>query len=336
MEIIGIDQFLRLKSDFPVLDTRSPAEYVSGHIPGAVNLPLLENDQREEIGTLYKQEGRKNAIKLGLKFIGPKMTDFIEKAENLSSQKILIHCWRGGMRSASLAWLLELYGFEILVLKGGYKAYRNRMLSYFDGPLKLKVITGSTGSMKTRLLEEMKNQGAQVVNLEALANHQGSVYGNHKGNRQPSSEQFQNDIFEAFLKFSPEKPIWLEDESFTIGKVHLITSLYHLMQNAPHFHVVLPKELRVKVLVNDYGSLPREKLIDSTKKIAKKLGKVNCEKAISHIENGEMAEAANIILNYYDKAYTKGINRKAKTIVGEFDLNLKNLNQLATLLVRNE
>ena len=334
MQIIEIDQFLRLKNDFPVLDTRSPAEYWSGHIPGAVNLPLLDNDQREEIGTLYKQVGREKAIKIGLKFIGPKMVDFIEKAETLGSKKILIHCWRGGMRSGSLAWLLGLYGFEIQVLKGGYKAYRNQMLSYFDRPLKLKIITGSTGSMKTRLLEEMKNQGAQVVDLEGLAHHQGSAFGNHKGNEQPSSEQFQNDIFEAFLRFYPEKPIWLEDESFTIGKVHLITPLYHLMQSSPHYHVVLPKEQRIKVLVNDYGNLPREKLIDSTEKIAKKLGKLNCEKAISHIENGEMAEAANIILNYYDKAYTKGINKKAKTIVGKFDLSLESIDQLATLLIR--
>jgi tRNA 2-selenouridine synthase len=188
--------------------------------------------------------------------------------------------------------------------------------------------------MKTRLLEEMKNQGAQVVDLEGLAHHQGSAFGNHKGNEQPSSEQFQNDIFEAFSRFSPEKPIWLEDESFTIGKVHLITPLYHLMQSAPHYHIVLPKEQRIKVLVNDYGNLPREKLIDSTEKIAKKLGKLNSEKAISHIENGEMAEAANIILNYYDKAYTKGINKKAKTIVGKFDLSLESIDQLATSLIR--
>ncbi|EPR69497.1 tRNA 2-selenouridine(34) synthase MnmH [Cyclobacterium qasimii] len=312
MHVIEIDQFLKNKNEFPVLDTRSPGEYESGHMPGAINLPLFNNDQRAIIGTIYKEEGREKAIKAGLKLIGPKLVDFIEIAESLGSKKLLIHCWRGGMRSSSLAWLLELYGFDIHVLKGGYKSYRNYLLSFFDQPLKLKIVAGTTGSMKTRLLQEMEKNGAQIVDLEGLAHHQGSAFGSHMEEMQPTSEQFQNDILEKFLSFSLEQPIWLEDESFIIGKAHLIAPLYQLMQESPRFHIVVPKEQRLEVLVKGYGSLPKDKLIQSTHDIAKKLGKENCELAIGHIENGEMSQAASIILGYYDKAYGKGLNKKSK------------------------
>ena len=240
------------------------------------------------------------------------------------------------MRSSSLAWLLELYGFEILVLKGGYKAYRNYLLSFFDQPLKLKIVAGTTGSMKTSLLKEMETKGAQIVDLEGLAHHQGSAFGSHKEESQPSSEQFQNDILEKFLYFSLEKPIWLEDESFIIGKAHIIAPLYQLMQESPRYHIVVSKEQRLKVLVNGYGSLPKDKLIKSTYDIAKKLGKENCELAVNHIENGEMSQAASIILSYYDKAYGKGLNKKAKTVVREIPMNLDNLSEVAASLIKIE
>ena len=237
------------------------------------------------------------------------------------------------MRSSSLAWLLELYGFDIHVLKGGYKSYRNYLLSFFEQSLKLKIVAGTTGSMKTRLLKEMESKGAQVVDLEGLAHHQGSAFGSHIEETQPTSEQFQNDVLEKFLGFSLEQPIWLEDESFIIGKAHLIAPLYQLMQKSPRFHLVVPKEQRLEVLVKGYGSLPKDKLIQSTHNIAKKLGKENCELAINHIENGEMSQAAGIILSYYDKAYGKGLIKKSKTIVEEIPMSLENLSEVAASLI---
>ena len=334
MEIVEIDQFLKQKNDYPVLDTRSPGEYAAGHIPRAINLPLFDNVQRATIGSIYKEEGRQKAIKVGLRLVGPKLERFIEIAESFGSKKLLIHCWRGGMRSSSLAWLLELYGFEIQVLKGGYKSYRNYLLSFFEQPLKLKILSGSTGSMKTFLLEEMQRMGAQVVDLEKLAHHQGSSFGSHNEGEQPTSEQFQNDILENFLKFSLEKAIWLEDESFIIGKTHLISGLYQLMQKSPRYLIVVPIEQRLEVLVQGYGNLPKEKLIQSTLNIAKKLGKENTQRAVTHIENGEMKKAARIILTYYDKAYSKGINKKAATIEKEFQLSIDNLERVAHSLMK--
>ena len=334
MEIVEIDQFLKQKNDYPVLDTRSPSEYAAGHIPRAINLPLFDNVQRATIGSIYKEEGREKAIKVGLRLVGPKLERFIEIAESFGSKKLLIHCWRGGMRSSSLAWLLELYGFEIQVLKGGYKSYRNYLLSFFEQPLKLKILSGSTGSMKTFLLEEMQRMGAQIVDLEKLAHHQGSSFGSHNEGEQPTSEQFQNDILENFLKFSLEKAIWLEDESFIIGKTHLISGLYQLMRKSPRYLIVLPIEQRLEVLVQGYGNLPKEKLIQSTLNIAKKLGKENTQRAVAHIENGEMKEAARIILTYYDKAYSKGINKKAATIEKKFQLSIDNLERVAHSLMK--
>lgn len=336
MEAIGVQEFHKLKyQGVPVLDTRSPAEFQSGHIPEAISFPLFDNEERATIGTIYKQEDRKIAIKKGLALIGPKMLDFIEKAEALGASNLLVHCWRGGMRSQSMAWLLELYGFQVQVLLGGYKAYRNAMLEYFEVPPALKILSGETGSMKTLLLREMQSLGAQVVDLENFANHQGSSFGNQLSKGQPSTEQFQNDLYEAFLQLDQRKPVWLEDESFSIGRVRLIEPLYKNMQLAPHYLVALPKEKRIAVLVESYGDIPEDHLIQATRQISKKLGKELTNEAVVKIQSGQLAEAVAIILTYYDKAYIKGIQKKSSRIVGEFHSTGNDLQEMAMKLINH-
>ncbi|MFO7823245.1 MAG: tRNA 2-selenouridine(34) synthase MnmH [Cyclobacterium sp.] len=336
MKVIGVQEFLTLKSEgIPVLDTRSPAEFQSGHIPGAISFPLFENEERATIGTIYKQENKQKAIKAGLDLIGPKMSGFIERAEALGSSQLLVHCWRGGMRSQSMAWLLELYGFQIQVLHGGYKAFRNAMLSYFEAPPALKVLSGATGSMKTRLLHEMQSLGAQVVDLEMLANHQGSSFGNQLSTGQPSTEQFQNEVYEAFVQLDQSQPIWLEDESFSIGKVKLIETLYRNMQTAPHYLLVMPREKRIAVLVESYGKIPPENLVQATQHIEKKLGKELCREAVEKIRSGQLKAAVGIILTYYDKAYTKGIEKKSSFIKAEFHFNDADLREMAKKLINH-
>lgn len=314
MKKISVNSILAKRDQFPLLDTRSPSEYMAGHIPEAISLPLFEDDERSEIGTIYKKSGQKEAIKAGLSIVGPKMTGFIKSAEDVGSDKVLMHCWRGGMRSQSMAWLLELYGLEVLVMDGGYKAYRNELLDYFKFPLKLRVLTGTTGSMKTPILHELEKLGEQVIDLEGLAHHNGSSFGNQLSKGQPTTEQFQNNLFEAFLALDKRKTFWIEDESFMIGKVHLMEPLYKLMQEAPHFHIAVPKAQRIKVLVESYGGLPKESLIRATEGISQKLGKDNTETAIRHIISGELEEAVGIILQYYDRAYQNGIAKKEKNI----------------------
>ncbi|MFW6347196.1 MAG: tRNA 2-selenouridine(34) synthase MnmH [Cyclonatronaceae bacterium] len=298
----------------PLLDTRSPSEFAAGHIPGAISFPLFNDEERARVGTIYKQEGRKAATKAGLDFIGPKMRYFTEQAETLESPRLLMHCWRGGMRSQSLAWLLDLYGFEVQTLEGGYKAYRNALLEYFSKPLPLRVLSGPTGSMKTFILQEMRRQGAQVVDLEGLARHMGSSFGNLMCSGQPTTEQFQNDVFDAFLALDPQKPIWLEDESFNIGKVNFPEPLFHQKQQAPVLRLQLPRQRRIQVLVDQYGRLSAEELIRATEGIARRLGGANTTQAITLIQAGRLSEAADIILGYYDAAYENARNKKEGNI----------------------
>lgn len=333
MDVVTIEDFLALRTSLPVLDTRSPGEFVSGHMAKAINLPLFDNEERAKVGTAYKQQSKQDAIKLGLEIVGPKMVGFIETAEKLDSTHLLVHCWRGGMRSKSLAWLLETYGFQVTTLVGGYKAYRQAVVDYFNQSLNLQVLTGATGSRKTAILHALREMGEQVIDLEGLANHNGSSFGNQLSTGQPSTEQFQNDLFESFRVLNPATRIWIEDESFTIGRVKLIEQLYWQKQQAPHILIHVPIEARVKALVEDYGNISPDKLIFATDQIAERLGKNQAAVAIELIQQGNLTEAVYIILGYYDKTYTKGLQKKSPVIKHEVTFNFSDPNEMATQLL---
>lgn len=336
MQALDADSFFDVKDEFPLLDTRSPSEYAKGHIPKAHSFPLFTDEERAEVGTSYKQKGRKAAIKSGLRRVGPKMEEFVEKAEAFGSQAFLMHCWRGGMRSETLAWLLELYGFEVKVLKGGYKAYRRALLNFFGQALELRVITGATGSKKTKVLHEMAKMGQQVIDLEGIACHQGSSFGTQATVGQPTTEQFQNELFEAFRNLDTERPVWLEDESFRIGQVEMIEPLFHQKEAAPHYHIEIPYSERVKALTKDYGEIPKERLIKATNRIRKRLGHERTEAAVQHIERGDLEEAVVIILAYYDKTYFKGIQKKSERISEKLSFNSSDPQRIAETLIDKE
>lgn len=332
MERLKADDFLRCIGSLPLLDVRSPGEYLAGHLPTALSLPLFNDEERATVGTLYKKEGRNPAIKKGLELVGPKMVGFIEYAERLGSTTLALYCWRGGMRSDSMAWLLERYGFRTIVLDGGYKAYRNLALSFFDKSLPLQVITGYTGSKKTTLLHLLKERGEQIIDLEGLAQHQGSSFGNKKSQQQPSTEHFQNLLYEEFRTMDLDKPVWIEDECFRIGQVNLPEKLYHQINKSPHVFIdVLPSQ-RINFLLEDYGTLPREELIDATNAIRKKLGLDKASKAIQHLQSGELKRAAEIILTYYDIRYRESIEKKQHLIQAYYKIDLEELPELATRL----
>jgi len=216
---IQIDLFLELSKTNPIIDVRSPGEYEHAHIPGALNLPLFSNEERAEIGTIYKQRGRVKAVQRGLEVVGPKLAGFAKFALALQSENILIHCWRGGMRSSSMAWLLETVGINCTLLTGGYKSYRSRVLTSFEKPLKIILLGGYTGSGKTDLIKLLKEQGEQVLDLEGLACHKGSAFGAIGQGEQPSSEQFENLLSLEMEALDGEKVVWIEDESRNVGKV---------------------------------------------------------------------------------------------------------------------
>lgn len=333
MKRIELETFLDLGKTFPTLDVRSPIEYHTGHLPHAHNLPLLSDEERVEVGTLYKQTSPQAAFKRGLEFIGPKMADFIRYAETLGSQELLVHCWRGGKRSESVAWLLESYGFRTYVLEGGYKSYRKAAIDYFNQKLPLLVLTGYTGSQKTQVLHALRDVGEQVVDLEGLACHQGSTFGKPIDQQQPSVEHFQNLLYETFRPFDMSKRIWIEDEPMRIGSVNLVPELFRLKNEAPYVFLEMSKEARINHLVSSYGTHPPEKLIEATLAIQKKLGGKETSDVIDHIHAGRAIEAATILLGYYDKRYALSIEKHTPQVVLHLSVAEENPEKIAAMLL---
>ncbi|MEO8171934.1 MAG: tRNA 2-selenouridine(34) synthase MnmH, partial [Sediminibacterium sp.] len=200
---LSIEEFLQLSAEYAVLDVRSPGEFAHAHIPGAHSLPLFSDEERKIVGTAYKQESKEKAIKLGLDFFGTKMVKMVEEAERIvkswklkakgeKSNTVIVHCWRGGMRSAGVAWLLDLYGFKVYTLVGGYKVYRKWVLQQFEKEYQLNMVGGYTGSGKTEALHVIAKKQQPVIDLENLASHKGSAFGGFGQPPQPSQEMFEN------------------------------------------------------------------------------------------------------------------------------------------------
>lgn len=306
------DEFLKQSSDGVVLDVRTPDEYSAGHIPGAINFPLFSNEERVVVGTLYVRTGRDEAVERGLELVGPKLALFVREARRIAAGRTLyIHCWRGGMRSGSMAWLLRTAGLRVKLLKGGYKAYRQSFYELLEAhPWKMVILGGSTGCGKTRILEQLANRGEQILNLEGLAHHKGSVFGALGELPQPTTEQFINDLHTAFRTFDPARHIWCEGESESIGRVNIPRELFLKMLAAPLILVEIPTELRVRYIMEDYGHFSKEELSDAFRRIERRLGNGATNTAIQAVEAGDLTTAIAIALKYYDKAYTKSFFSK--------------------------
>lgn len=308
---ITIQHLMDMPDRPPMADVRTPAEFEQGHMPGAFNLPLFTNEERVKVGTTYKQESREAAILLGFDLAGPKWSGFIRTAlEKVPEKKVAVHCWRGGMRSGAMAWALDLYGFQVYLVEGGYKRYRRWVLDQFERTWPLSIIGGMTGSGKTRILHELQQQGEQVIDLEDLAQHQGSSYGTLGRLVQPSQEQFENDLAGRLYKHDRTRRIWVEDESLTIGKRMVPRTFWKGMQDAQLFEVQVPLEIRVRTLTQEYGSLDRDFLIECTERIRKRLGPEQTKRAVGAILEGRMADFVREALIYYDKTYRTGLRSR--------------------------
>lgn len=308
VEYISVKELLeRQDSGIPLLDIRSPGEFFQGHIPGAISFPLFNDEERKVVGTEYKHSGPEKAFLTGLEYAGKKMSHFVRQASSLHSNNLLLHCWRGGKRSESMAWLLSQAGHHCFVLKGGYKAYRKYIRSELERATNLLVLGGMTGSNKTGMLKEMQYNGLQVIDLEALAHHKGSAFGHINEPEQPTSEQFENDLFYQWDKLDHSLPVWLEDESRTIGKVVLPDIFYENKRNAPLLVVEVPKESRIAHLVEDYAGIDDNYLYDALMRIKKKLGGDNLNACLQALEEKNYHMVADISLSYYDKAYNYAI-----------------------------
>ena len=292
------------------VDVRSPVEFAQGHIPGAINIPLFADDERARIGTLYKQVDKGQALALGEKIARPKVDGIIAQIKGLLPAELVIYCWRGGKRSTEICRLVNEAGIPARRMTGGYKAYRIGIRKSIEQPRKLVVLGGKTGSGKTAILLGLQEQGLQVIDLEGLANHKGSVFGHINEKPQPSTEQFENDFHKELQHFNPEEALLLENESYVIGSVHLPPPILLQMRSAPLLIVEVGVEARVKRLVQEYTSTDRHELIMACQRIAKKLTAPKLQEVTELLENGDFSAACMILLGYYDHYYNRGIEKR--------------------------
>jgi tRNA 2-selenouridine synthase len=332
----NIVDFINSEPNYLLLDVRSPAEFEQAHIPGANSLPLFDNEQRAIVGTTYKKQSREDAIKIALPFFGNKMKDMVETVEKLCKDYenkhahqpiIFVHCWRGGMRSAAVAWLLDLYGFKVIQLKGGYKAYRNWVIDQFTQSYPLKVLGGYTGSGKTETLKALAANGKSFIDLEGIAKHKGSSFGAIGQGAQPSQEMFENLLAEALCAENKKGfTIWLEDESQRIGTVMIPSIFFKQMRSSTCYFMNIPFESRLNFIINNYGAFETSLLIAATERIEKRLGGLETKNAVQYLKEGTTKEAFEILLKYYDKWYDKNLKPGVEPTLNLININADSVN----------
>lgn len=309
---ISIGDYLKGQQLLPLVDVRTPAEYENGHIPGAVNIPLFSNEERAKVGTLYKRVSVERAYEEGYRFVTPKLDWFVQEARKVAKDgRVVVYCWRGGMRSRSFAdHLSENRIGEVFVIEGGYKAFRQHAFESFEQPEVIRVLGGYTGSGKTRILKELEQRGEQVIDLEGIAHHKGSAFGSIGETEQPRNEHFTNLLFWEWRKLDFTRSVWLEDESIHIGRVFIPEVLFERMRQATLYFLKIPKEQRARLLVEVYAGIDSAKLAESVRRISKRLGGLRTAEALEALKRGDYYESAIITLDYYDKYYLKGLNRR--------------------------
>ena len=318
---ISAEEALRRLDEFDtVIDARSEDEYAEDHLPGAVNWPTLDNAQRHEIGTTYKQVNAFEAKKRGAALAARNISAHIEREviDKPKGWKPLTYCWRGGKRSGSLSLILSEIGFRVTLIEGGYKAFRAALLEdiprlapQFDW----RVICGTTGSGKTRLLQALADAGAQVLDLEALANHRSSVLGAIPGVPQPSQKEFDTRIWDALRRLDPARPVFVESESKKVGNVAVPTALMEAMRAAPCLNLVLPDAERVALLMEDYDFFVKdgEAFCERLDALTQLRGRQVVDAWKAQVRAGDVqAVVRDLLLSHYDPVYVESMKRNFK------------------------
>ena len=261
-------------------------------------------------------------------------SDTIANCQSPAASSVFVYCWRGGMRSGAVSWLLSMYGFKVTVLAGGYKAFRNHVLKSFERPYAFKILGGYTGSGKTEVLQQLQQGGEAVIDLEGLACHKGSAFGSINMPAQPSQEMFENKLSMELGKLRDEGSmenneieataingqlstanssspgVWLEDESQRIGNLNIPGSLWNVMRSSPIYFLDIPFEERLQHITEEYSQCEKEKLSGAIERIKKRLGPLETKTALQHLEENNVKECFRILLNYYDKHYLKGLHSR--------------------------
>lgn len=333
---LPIESFLAAVPHGTCLDVRSPGEYAAGHLPGALSFPLFSDAERAEIGTAYKQIGVEKAFELGLLYTGPKMPALVRQARELAAGNALyLYCWRGGQRSGALSWLLSQAGIEVYVLDGGYKAWRQYAHQLLEQPYQLRVLGGPTGSGKTDVLHALAAAGEQVIDLEALAAHKGSAFGAIHMPTPPTQEHFINLLADQLRQLDATRPIWVEDESRMIGQLNIPAAFFKQLLQAACIVLDLPAEMRLQRLVADYGRADQRQLRLAFEKIGRKLGGQHLKAALAFLEQGQLTEAAELALRYYDRAYALDLKERSAERITNWHVNHPDPACIARQLLHN-
>ena len=339
IKTISVEEALKLK--LPIVDVRSPGEFAKGHITGAINIPIFTDSERANLGHIYKNVSPESAIEKGYFYVNPKLNNLTRLADKASNDKrLVVHCWRGGMRSNSFAKHLDQNGFsEVYVIYSGYKSYRNSALESMSTDFNIVLLGGYTGSGKTFILKELKSLGEQIIDLEAIANHKGSTFGGINQPPQPTTEQFENNLHHELLKIDRSKVVWLEDESHNIGRNEIPHNFFAQMQKSKLIFLDVPRIERARHLVEEYSVCDKKKLAESIMHISKRLGGLNVKNALAYLEDDNFFEVALIALGYYDKSYFQLMqsrnNEKVLTLKLPDISHLKNAHEILNF-VNNE
>ena len=311
-----------------VIDVRSPLEFEDDRIPGSINLPVLYNAEREMIGTMYKQKSKFEAKKLGASIVSKNISDHLKDyLYNKNRDWLpLIYCWRGGQRSYALATILDQIGWKVEVVDGGYKSFRKHISEFLNRNIDryyLILLTGNTGTAKTKILNLIEERNGQTIDLESLANHKGSVFGS-QGQKQPSQKLFETLIYDKVKNLETSEPIFVEAESNKIGNLHIPKEFWKLMKSSPQIEISATVEQRAQFLVEEYSEITSdldllEKQITSLSTIA---GPKVVESWLRIAKNKEFIELAKqLIEKHYDPRYKRGLLREKKEVFASLRLD---------------
>lgn len=316
-EVLGFDALLLpLESFDAIIDARSEGEYALDHIPGAINCPVLNDEERVLVGTLYKQTGAFEAKKVGAPIIAHNIARHIETlwADKPREWRPLVYCWRGGNRSGAMAHILARIGWPVVQLEGGYKTYRAHVSAALENPpeLDFRVVCGTTGSGKSRLLETLDGIGAQVLDLEKLAAHRGSVLGHLPNEPQPTQKMFESLVWDKLRRFDPSKPVFVESESKKVGNLRVPDQVMVRMRASPCIAVNLSRPNRVRLLMEDYEHFCADPSALNTQldHLVQLHGRAQIDAWHAMADGGEMAELVDqLLVRHYDPAYLRSIDR---------------------------